>query len=73
MSYKEELANRAKNNALILEEIKDYLTKNPSIRFIQALWNLGIITRDNKFQIVDRFYEEPGVTLNLVRAYRNEG
>ena len=39
-------------NFLILKMIKEELEKNPDVRFIQLLWKLKIITRE------DCFYDE---------------
>ncbi len=55
------MTNRQYNNVLILSQIIDYIDKNPDVRFIQTLWNLGII--DNN----DRFYEESSDTLNKMK------
>jgi hypothetical protein len=52
---------RENYNVQILEELREYLLKNPSIRFCQALYNLKIIDKE------DRFYEESSKTLNRVR------
>lgn len=59
--------NRLENNRKILKEICEYIEQNPDIRFIQALWNLNIINRDVKGDIVDRYYEEPEKTLLRLR------
>lgn len=64
--------NRYKNNLIILNILREYLENNPDIRFIQALWNLGIIDRDSIWNIgeinnpIDRFYEEPDETLKRI-------
>lgn len=65
--------NRKEENEKLLKILKDYLEANPDIRFIQALWNLGIIDRQvidaSGFEtsfIVDRFYEEPDKTLERI-------
>jgi hypothetical protein len=52
---------RENYNVQILEELKDYLLKNPSVRFCQALYNLKIVDKQ------DRFYEESSKTLARVR------
>ncbi len=54
---------RQEANNKILNALKVYLDKYPDIRFIQALWNLRLIDRDDSTYIVDRFYEEPINTL----------
>lgn len=51
---------REYSNALILHKLKTMLNNNPQIRFIQALWILGIV--DDK----DRFYEEPEITYKRI-------
>ena len=50
----------------ICDLISQYLLKNPEIRFIQALWSLGIIDRDSCGVIVDRFYEKSEDTLDRI-------
>jgi len=52
---------RENYNVQILEDLREYLLKNPSIRFCQALYNLKIVDKE------DRFYEESSKTLNRVR------
>lgn len=57
--YKEKIAKRQEANMEILEVLKDYMNKYPSIRFSQALCNLGIIRMDEKsHNIIDPFFEE---------------
>jgi hypothetical protein len=53
---------RENYNVQILEELREYLLKNPSIRFCQALYNLNIVAKE------DRFYEESSKTLSRVRV-----
>lgn len=53
--------NRFVNNMCILTELTEYLGKHSDLRFIQALWNLGIVNNE------DRFYEESHVTLKKVK------
>lgn len=69
--------NRKEGNKKLLQLLKDYLEANPDIRFIQALWNLKIIDdkiiEGNGHDIivpVDRFYEEPGETLERINRTR---
>lgn len=66
-------ADRIKYNNKILDIIKEYLCKHPDMRFIQALWALGII--DTMYRsiaghdvpiIIDRFSEEPNKTLERI-------
>jgi len=76
----EVLNNRLDSNLLLVEIMKAYLQQNPDIRFGQALWNLGIIRRENKPDpppgiswplvqgIVDPFYEEPWDTLKRLKV-----
>jgi len=54
-------SDRSKYNLEILEEVKKFLEKQPDIRFIQALWALNIVDKE------DRFYEEPEITLAKVK------
>lgn len=64
--------SRQKENEIILEKIHSYIKANPNIRFIQALWNLGIITAENSVTgglvIEDRYHEEPSTTLNRMKS-----
>lgn len=53
---------RQKYNLEILEQLKQFVQENPTQRFIQALWNLGIIDGE------DRYNEEPQITLEKVKA-----
>lgn len=68
IDYEYERKHRLENNLKIVEEIRKFLYAYPDMRFIQALWALGIITRDKDFNIEDKFYEEPGQTLERVQA-----
>lgn len=54
-------SDRSKYNLEILEEVKKFLEKQPDMRFIQALWALNIVGKE------DRFYEEPEITLAKVK------
>lgn len=54
-------SDRSKYNLEILEEVKKFLEKQPDMRFIQALWALNIVDKE------DRFYEEPEITLAKVK------
>ena len=64
--------SRQKENEIILSVIQNYLKNNPNIRFIQALWNLGIITAENSITggliIEDRHHEEPFTTINRMKS-----
>lgn len=69
--------NRKEENKKLLKVLEDYLENNPDIRFIQALWALGIIDREvtdsSGFEtsfIVDRFYEESDKTLERISRTR---
>ena len=44
---------RLEANRNILVRLEEFIEKNPDLRFIQALWAVGIIERDQ-----DKFYEE---------------
>ena len=54
------MINRQKYNSEILNKLQDFLKEHPDFRFIQALWALNIVYRE------DRFYEEPDKTLDKV-------
>ena len=51
-------------NILIAFELLDYLLDNPDLRFIQALWALGIADGS------DLFYEPSERTLEKVKLHR---
>lgn len=57
--------NRLEYNLKILDLLRDFLKNNPEIRFIQALWILNIISKE------DRFYEESKETLKNLRNLTN--
>ena len=54
--------DRLPANREILKILSEYIDKNPDLRFIQALWALKIIDRDEP-GIIDRFHEESMDTL----------
>lgn len=58
-------------NEIILATIQKYLKDNPNIRFIQALWNLGIITAENSVTeglvIEDRYNEKSSTTIDRIK------
>ena len=64
--------SRQKENEIILEKIHNYVKRNSDIRFIQALWNLGIITAENSITggliIEDRYNEESFTTINRMKS-----
>ncbi len=68
-----EIRERIEANKKLLKLVEEELCKNPELRFIQALWNLGIIDSieendngTNLLEIVDRFYEESKDTLKRI-------
>ena len=65
--------DRQEYNLEIVKKLEKFLEKNPQMRFIQALWALGIITRDGNLNIEDKFYEEPDETLKRVMKELNNG
>lgn len=71
IDYAYEYQHRQENNFALIEELRKYFEKYPQMRFIQGLWALGIINRDNHFVIEDRFYEESGQTLTKVKENDN--
>ena len=54
-------------NLEILEKIVEYAIKHPEFRFIQILWALNVINRDIDGNLMDRFYEEPDITLLRIK------
>ena len=57
---------RQEYNIKILQRLFSLIMNEPDLRFIQALWALGIIDRNNDMEIKDRFYEEPEDTFKRV-------
>ena len=56
------MSNRHEYNQKILELLKIYLDKYPDVRFVQALWSLGLVDKKT-----DKFYEESQITYtNLI-------
>lgn len=54
------MKNRQAYNRKIVSLISDMVEKCPDMRFIQLLWALGIVNRE------DRFYEESEETNEIV-------
>ena len=57
---------RQEANREIVKRITDVIEKHPEQRFIQILWGLDVISSDINGEILDRFYEEPWITLTRV-------
>ena len=66
------MIERKKYNLAILNKLEEFLKEHPDFRFIQALWALDIIDRDENNLIIDRFYEEPNKTLDKVKKSLKE-
>lgn len=64
---KKKLNIRKECNKLLNEVVNLHQEVFPELRYIQSLWALGIIDKDN--EIIDRFYEEPYDT--IVRIFPN--
>lgn len=59
--------DRNEYNLKCLKKFSDFLMTHPELRFIQALWALNIVDRE------DRFYEEPDVTYKKIEgAHKND-
>ena len=56
----EMISKRQTSNYKILNEIRTYISRNSSQRFIQVLWNLNLITRE------DKYHEESTDTLEIL-------
>jgi len=54
------MRDRQHLNLRIHEIVGEYLLNHPELRYIQALWALGIIDKE------DRFHEEPRETLDKI-------
>ena len=64
---------RQQANLKILSILTDYFTKNPDVRFIQGLWNLGIICwNDTSDCILDLFHQESVDTLADVEIEKSK-
>lgn len=63
---KEITRQRKESNKELLNILTKYIKTNPDTRFIQALWALKIIDRQED-NIIDRYYEEPDKTLERIR------
>ena len=57
---------RQEANREIVKRITEVIEKHPEQRFVQILWGLGIISSNVDGEILDRFYEEPWITLTRV-------
>ena len=58
--------NRQEENRKILKKLSEIVENFTDWRFQQILWNLGIISRDENMNIVDRYYEESSETFKIV-------
>ena len=58
---------RQQANFLILSILTDYITRNPDIRFQQALWNLDLVRRDSEGEFIDDYNAESIDTLAALR------
>lgn len=61
---------RQEYNLKVLQKLFSLIIDEPDLRFIQALWALGIIDRDDELVIKDRFYEEPEDTLERMEELK---
>ena len=61
---------RQEYNLKVLQKLFFLIIDEPDLRFIQALWALGIIDRDEDLVIKDRFYEEPEDTLERMEELK---
>lgn len=60
---------RQKYNLKILQRLFTLIMDEPDLRFIQALWTLKLVDRENdSLNIKDRFYEEPEDTLRRIEG-----
>ena len=55
--------SKQETNLKIYEILGDFILTYPELRFIQLLWIMGIVNKE------DRFYEPSEVTLEKVRKY----
>ena len=60
---------RQEYNLKILQRLFTLIMDEPDLRFIQALWTLKLVDRENdSLNIKDRFYEEPEDTLRRIEG-----
>ena len=60
---------RQENNLKIFQKLFTLIMDEPDLRFMQALWALKIIDRnDDSLEIKDRFYEESEETLKRMES-----
>lgn len=57
---------RQEANRKIVSMISEQVEEHPELRFIQILWNLGIIRQNVDGEIIDKFCEEPWITLTIM-------
>lgn len=62
------MSEQQKYNLNLAYKLLDLLLTHPELRFVQALWNLGII-EDTK----DRFYEPSHKTYERVKVREKQG
>ena len=62
---------RQEANREIIKKISEIVEKYPQQRFIQILFGLNIIRQNKDGEILDKFYEEPWITLMLMEG-KNE-
>ena len=62
---------RQEANREIIKKISEIVEKYPQQRFIQILFGLNIIRQKKDGEILDKFYEEPWITLMLMEG-KNE-
>lgn len=58
---------RHRVNLFLNEVVRLFLHSYPDLRYVQALFALGIIDQSHMGLVVDRFYEEPIDTLRRCR------
>lgn len=66
------MKKREEYNLKILNILESFLKEHPDFRFIQALWALNIVNRNENNQIIDRFYEESNITLDKIKNAFNK-
>lgn len=63
------MTKRQEYNLKILQKLFALIMNEPDLRFIQALWALKLVDRDEgSLSIKDRFYEEPEDTLKRIES-----
>lgn len=68
MTQEEKIKRRNDDNRFLRHLVELHQTVFPELRYIQSLWSLGIIDKQES-EVADRFYEEPYDTIIRIMPY----